>query len=142
MEIILGLSTLVSAIAAVLAWVAKIRWSNEFAKAKDETIKAKEAQIEVLDERIQSLKELSPMKLREYYLTVKEQLEEYNNQLQSKLAETEKELSDMKDSDTLQINTDEHLQVTKAAKLLKLIREMDEINKKRARTDQAMLSSE
>ncbi len=30
--------------AAILAWVAKLRWSREFEKAKDETIKTKGTQ--------------------------------------------------------------------------------------------------
>jgi hypothetical protein len=66
-----------SAIAAILAWIAKILWSREYASAKDETIKAKDAQIQLLEREIVSLKEMTPMKIREYFLSVREQLEEY-----------------------------------------------------------------
>ncbi|HYX72194.1 MAG TPA: hypothetical protein VE732_05445 [Nitrososphaera sp.] len=82
---IYAISTLASALAAVLAWAAKLRWAKEYSAAKDETIKAKDAQIETLKNEIQNLRELTPMKLREYFLSVKEQLEEYNDKLQEEL---------------------------------------------------------
>jgi seryl-tRNA synthetase len=81
-----------SAVAAVLAWAAKIWWGREFSAAKDEIIRAKDAQIEVLNREIDSLRELTPMKLREYFLSMREQLEEYNESLKSKLEEAECEL--------------------------------------------------
>jgi hypothetical protein len=37
-----------------------------FAEAKDEIIKAKEAQIQVLQSQLEGLRELSPMKIKEY----------------------------------------------------------------------------
>jgi membrane-associated HD superfamily phosphohydrolase len=104
------ITALASALAAVLAWAAKLWWAKEYSAAKDETIKAKEAQIaslkaaletvqalaaetakakdaqiETLKDEIQNLRELTPMKLREYFLSVKEQLEEYNGKLQDEL---------------------------------------------------------
>ncbi len=69
-------TALISSIAAVLAWIAKIRWSKEFSDAKNEIIKAKEAQITSLENEIHFLQELSPMKIREYFLSVRSQLEE------------------------------------------------------------------
>lgn len=69
---------LASSLAAMLAWVAKLRWSTEFRRAKD-------AEIELLKAEIQSLKELTPMRVREYFLSVKEQLEEYNDALRRQL---------------------------------------------------------
>ncbi len=74
MEIINALITLSAIVAAILAWVAKIRWAKEYAAAKDETIKAKEAQMEVLKERIIGLQDLTPPKVREYFLSMREQL--------------------------------------------------------------------
>lgn len=82
---IYAITALASAVAAILAWVAKLRWAKEYSAAKDETIKAKDAQIETLKNEIQNLRELTPMKLREYFLSVKEQLEEYNDKLQEEL---------------------------------------------------------
>ncbi len=54
------LITILSLIGGILAWVAKIRWSSEYSKAKDETIKAKEAQIDLLNATIQKYKDFSP----------------------------------------------------------------------------------
>ena len=112
------LASLASAIAAMLAWIAKIRWSDEYSKAKDETIKAKdtliqvkdaqlqtlitnkdetikakEEQIKVLEREVKSLNELTPMKIREYFLSVREQMEEYNTLLKTQLDDAYKELS-------------------------------------------------
>jgi len=93
-SIILSLITsLVSAIAAVLAWVAKLRWSKEYAAAKDEVIRAKEAQIELLKIEIQTLHELSPVKIREYFVSVKTQLEEYIDLQKSQIKDAETALS-------------------------------------------------
>ena len=111
-------ASLASAVAAILAWIAKIRWSDEYSKAKDETIKAKDTliqvkdaqlqtlitnkdeimkakdeQIKVLEREVNSLNELTPMKIREYFLSVREQMEEYNNLLKKELDEAHKELS-------------------------------------------------
>lgn len=114
---IYAISALASALAAVLAWAAKLWWAKEYAAAKDETIKAKDAQIaslkssieniqvlssetakakdaqiETLKNEIQNLRELTPMKIREYFLSVKEQLEEYNGKLQEELASAYEEV--------------------------------------------------
>lgn len=48
-EIIQALTVLAAALSAVLAWAAKLRWSQEYAAAKDETIKARQAQIDTLN---------------------------------------------------------------------------------------------
>lgn len=115
------IASLASAVAAVLAWVAKIRWADEYSKAKDETIKAKDTliavkdaqlqtlitnkdeiikakdeQIKVLETEIRSLNELTPMKIREYFLSVREQMEEYNGLLKNQLDEAHEELNNKK----------------------------------------------
>ena len=88
-----------SSVASILAWVAKIRWSNEFAVAKDASIKAKDdviqvkmAQIEILEREILNLRELNPLKLREYFLSVKNQLEEYIDSLKKQVEDARLEL--------------------------------------------------
>lgn len=91
-ELSYAISAVASVIAAILAWVAKIRWSQEYAEAKNETLKAKDAQIALLEREIQTFQELTPMKLREYFNSVKEQLEEYNDFLNTQLNEAKKEL--------------------------------------------------
>ncbi|MDO9371513.1 MAG: hypothetical protein Q7U07_02825 [Gammaproteobacteria bacterium] len=92
MEWIYVISAIASSIAAVLAWAAKLWWSKEYGAAKDEIIKAKEAQIEALKGEIESLKEMTPMKIREYFLSVRQQLEEYNDALNGELDEARKEI--------------------------------------------------
>jgi hypothetical protein len=121
------ITVLASALAAVLAWAAKLWWAKEYSAAKDETIKSKEAQIaslkaalehiqtlagetakakdaqiEGLKSEIQNLRELSPVKLREYFLSVKEQLEEYNDKLREEL-KTAQEAIEKKDSEIRQL---------------------------------------
>jgi len=108
MEIAYIIGTIISGLAAVLAWLAKIFWSKEYISAKDEIIKAKDAQIEQLNTQIQHYKDFTPMKIREYFQSVKEQLEEYNESLQnnleqtrSKLEEKTKELKKLEQSDQI-----------------------------------------
>lgn len=48
-ELIQALTALAAAVSAALAWAAKLWWSREFAAAKDETIKARQAQIDTLN---------------------------------------------------------------------------------------------
>jgi chromosome segregation ATPase len=83
---IYAIAALASSVAAVLAWASKLWWAKEYASAKNETIRAKEAQIELLKTELENLRQLTPMKLREYFLSVKEQLEEYNGHLRQELA--------------------------------------------------------
>ena len=89
---IYAIASICSALAAILAWAAKLWWAKEFREAKNETIKAKEAQIELLKAQIENLRELSPMKVREYFLSVKAQLEEFINDLQRQLQESRVEI--------------------------------------------------
>lgn len=110
---------IITAVSAVISALVVAFWGKEFAAAKDEIIKAKEAQNEVLrlsqnqissskdeiikvkEERIASLeaemvslRELNPMKLREYFLSVKEQLEEYNSDLLTQLGQAQGTIKD------------------------------------------------
>ena len=94
MEWMQALITIGSLLVAALAWVAKIRWSKEFILAKDEILKSKDEQIKILEREIASLREMTPMKLREYFMSVKQQLEEYNTALQVRLHELEEELEE------------------------------------------------
>lgn len=94
MDIVYLIGTLLSALAAVLAWLAKLFWSKEYISAKDEIIKAKEAQIETLRSQVDHYKELTPMKIQEYFHSVKEQLEEYNDALQLKLEKAKSQIEE------------------------------------------------
>jgi chromosome segregation ATPase len=90
--------TVISLLAAILAWVAKLKWSKEYSQAKDEIIRAKDAQIAMLKQQIDNLMDLNPVKLKEYYSTVKEQLEKYNDLLKEQLAAAKKEIEKMQDA--------------------------------------------
>ena|GEM_PF-3789111 len=59
--------------------------------AKDETIKAKDSQIEMLKNECANLRELTPMKIREYFVSVRSQLEEFNDNLKSQLEQAQRE---------------------------------------------------
>lgn len=85
MEWLQAIGVVLCALAAILAWVAKLRWAREYTAAKEETIRAKEAQVETLRTQVEALQDMTPMKLREYFLSVKEQLEEYIGTLQARL---------------------------------------------------------
>lgn len=105
--LISALSTLFGVASGVLAWIAKLRWSQEYATAKDEIIRAKEAQIAGLrdqfqetlrakDTQIQIFKDLTPQALRDYYTSNIQQLEEVNKKLQYSLDETKKDTASPK----------------------------------------------
>jgi DNA repair exonuclease SbcCD ATPase subunit len=82
---IYSIAAVFSTIAAVLAWVAKIRWSDEYREAKEETIKSKEAHIEMLQNEVENLHALTPIKMREYFESTKDSLEEFVEVLQTQL---------------------------------------------------------
>ncbi len=117
-EIVQSITIVASVIAAILAWVAKLKWSKEFAAAKDEVIKALNAQLAAKDDtisavkaqlvvkeeiikskdnEIDNLRDLTPMKLREYFTSVKTQLEEYNEELKNQLEISRAELEKKKE---------------------------------------------
>lgn len=114
--LILLFTSLLNALGGVLAWSAKLRWSKEFAAAKDETIKAKEAQIEALKTQIEILLELTPMKVREYFSSVKTQLEEFIDKLQQDLQEARAEI-ERKGIQIEQLHTEGQAQAEKVKQL-------------------------
>ena len=93
LDLIQAITVLASVLAAILAWVAKLRWSNEYAAAKDEIVKAKDAMIDVLNKEIENLREFTSPQLREHYLAQKTGLEERIENLQEQLAQARAELS-------------------------------------------------
>ncbi len=114
-----------SLLVATLAWVAKIRWSKEFISAKDEILKSKDEQIKILEREIASLREMTPMKLREYFLSVKQQLEEYNAALQLSLQELKEELEEKR----IQIEDFEKRSLTRPADVSPPLEEIAELKK-------------
>jgi hypothetical protein len=78
---------LASAIAAILAWIAKIRWSREFRDAK-------EAQLEELRQHIATLERLSPPALLSWVQSVQGIAEKQVSVLENQLKEKEQDLSE------------------------------------------------
>ena len=124
-----NLITLVSIIAAILAWVAKLRWSKEYSDAKNAVIEAKEAsisekgeqvvtkqsQIVFLEQQIEFFKERTPQKIREHYRSVQEQLEEiigiYEQKMTRAKARLAEQESKLERSGEIQINLAQEIKV-------------------------------
>lgn len=104
MEIVYITITGLSIIASILAWVAKLRWSSEFREAKKAQIESIQEQIKVLQERNETLKELTSEKIMGHYKSTKEGLESLNNkileeknELQIKMDEMETEIERLRE---------------------------------------------
>ncbi|MFC1857508.1 hypothetical protein ACFL9U_05695 [Thermodesulfobacteriota bacterium] len=72
-----GLETIavvLSGVAAILAWVAKLRWSREYQNSVKSQLAAKDAQIELLREKSRLLESVTSAKLHELYERTKKQL--------------------------------------------------------------------
>lgn len=78
MDWIYAIITLLSIVAAILGWTSKLWWAKEYRAAK-------EAQIEALKTQIENLKELNPVKMREFFEAMKTHLGENIDWLQSQL---------------------------------------------------------
>ena len=92
MEWLYLLGVVLSTLAAVLAWLAKLKWSKEFSdaknaalQAKDAALEAKDAHLHALEMQLDSLRQLDSPKIREYFLSTKAHLEEYNDTLKMQL---------------------------------------------------------
>ncbi len=66
MEYFNYLITILALITAILAWVAKLRWSKEYRKAKEAEIKAKIAQMDAVKEKVDLYESIISRKLIEY----------------------------------------------------------------------------
>lgn len=82
LSLIQATGTLAAAVAAVLAWVAKIRWSEEFKAAKEAEIQAlkthheqfkeaKDAEFAVVEARLETLRQLDPEALHDKVIAYK-----------------------------------------------------------------------
>lgn len=108
--------SLLSAIAAALAWIAKIRWSNQFRAAKEAQIEAleaharqleaareaqiqsKDAEIAVLQQRLHTLTQLDSKKLRDGWIATKEGLEDQIRELERYIEQIEAQLAEAEDT--------------------------------------------
>jgi len=90
--IILILTALANAVSSIVAWISKIRWSKEYKEAKDETIKAKEAEIHTLREHIMTLEKLNPQILKEWYQNGLKMAQTYVAQVDIQLEDAQKKI--------------------------------------------------
>lgn len=90
--IILILTALANAVSSIVAWIAKIGWSKEYKEAKDETIKAKEAEIRTLKEHIMMLEKLNPQILKQWYQNGLEMAQTYVAQVNNQLEDAQKKI--------------------------------------------------
>jgi DNA repair exonuclease SbcCD ATPase subunit len=101
MEILLILTALANAVSAIIAWIAKIVWGKEYRKAKDEIIRAKEAEINTLKEYIITLEKLNPLILKQWYESGLEMARTYVSQVEEQLKEAQKKI-EILETDQLQ----------------------------------------
>jgi signal transduction histidine kinase len=149
MEYLYVIAAIASAVSASLAWAAKLWWSKEHIAAKDEIIRTKDSQIELLESQVKSLQELSPMKIREYFLSVREQLEEYIESLQSNLREAETQI-ELKDSQIELLQAEgskreseiEEVEVQRKLLLAKYDNLSHQVERVSKRSDSAVVSSD
>lgn len=88
----------VNAVAACLAWVAKIRWSKEYRDATDRIIQAKEQEIGALKRQIELYEQLNPKKLVEWYQAQKEMAEQYVESLKRQLEDARTAIHELETS--------------------------------------------
>jgi seryl-tRNA synthetase len=118
MEWIYPVVALASLIAAIFAWATKLLWAKEYRDANDKTIKAKDAQIELLENVIRFHSEFASVKIRESYLSMKQQLEEYNDMLKRQIVQAQAEIEQKNRAiATHSENTDEEINNLKTEKL-------------------------
>jgi hypothetical protein len=97
-EILYVIMTLASAIAAILAWIAQIRWSDKYRDSKEAQITSierelaaikniKEEHTKILEGQIEQLRSLTPEKVNEFFVVTKANLEKYNDYLKSQVDE-------------------------------------------------------
>lgn len=93
--------TILALVNGALAWVAKIKWSKEYAKARDAeiaaknaVIEAKETQIAGLLQQIELIKDFNPAKIREYYLASQAAYEENIKKLDSQIQALRADIED------------------------------------------------
>jgi len=81
MEYIYLIITILSLVGAILAWIAKLKWSSEFRNAKEAQIESINEQLNLVKEQREQLKEFKSDQIMSLYKSTKEGLEELNNQI-------------------------------------------------------------
>ena len=120
MDLVYILGTILSSIAAIFAWIAKIMWSNEYREATQQIINSKDAEIDHLKSHILRLENLSPMVVEEYYKTNLKQMESILSTVQGQLEVANGELSSHKEEIDILKSQEESYQeeITQKSKLI------------------------
>lgn len=120
MDLVYIIGTILSSIAAIFAWIAKIMWSNEYREATQQIINSKDSEIDHLKNHILRLENLSPMVVEEYYKTNLKQMESILSTVQGQLEVANGELSSHKDEIDILKSQEESYQeeITQKSKLI------------------------
>lgn len=112
MDILKDLITLASIIAAILAWIAKLKWSKEYRQATDRIIEAKDAEIRVLQKQLEHLDRLNPKELGEWLEGAYRLMTNYTNQLKNQLGSASTRITELESAGRVK---EEQLMKAKAA---------------------------
>ena len=95
MDWFIGSIALINAIAAVTAWIAKIKWSREYRDATNQIIAAKDAQISAQEDHLEIMHNLNPKTIQEWYIGLKELSETYVNRLRDQLNDAQQRIKQL-----------------------------------------------
>lgn len=90
-----AIAIVVSSIAAILAWTAKLLWSKEYKEATNRLIQAKDAENAALKTQIQTLLSFTPDRLRQIFEATKDILESEIERLKEESQEKDKEIEQL-----------------------------------------------
>jgi hypothetical protein len=92
------IAIILSLLSSIISWVVKLKWSKEFKEAKD-------AQINMLKEKVEFYKELTPKKVKELYAETNESLKEVIKNLEEQLNKSNNDIVDLQNIlETVRLN--------------------------------------
>lgn len=106
-EVVFVLTACANAVAAVLAWVAKLRWSKEYIDAtnriiesKDQLLRVKDSEMAVMQRHVDTLQQLNPKQVSEWYDGLNKMFTAYSANLHRQLAVADRTINELRASDT------------------------------------------
>lgn len=91
-EWVLLITAAANAIAALLAWIVKLRWTKEYRDATDRIIQVKDERIKALDVHIEQLMMLNPRTLLDWYQGAQGIFDKYKEVLNAQLADAQERI--------------------------------------------------
>ena len=95
MELVYLVITGLSSAAAILAWLAKIKWSKEYRLSKEAEILALKEQLNILKEKNDLTKEFTSDKIMTLYRDTKEGLEILNDSIEKEKKSLEEKVKEL-----------------------------------------------